>query len=256
MFFSEGVTPFVGVRRFLACFFISSVFSIPNEPSTNHSPQATTRPDPGDEYKVLVGRGASGQGPFYGPAGNELTQPGTGQLVLGSHDNVYAPGGECTFHCVVFLRVSLFSLFFVFFVNQKSALQARASSSTPSAAGTSSCTTTFRTTPSAARRTSASTTSTSPAGGRLWWTERLLPGNLQTSPTERIRDGDPWARVGQPRTELTTSNLSSLGHISGIVSAFALVIIKDLELQNRLISYRGLHRCVWDSFRTRECRYF
>ncbi|TRM62462.1 glycoside hydrolase family 43 protein [Schizophyllum amplum] len=70
MFFSDGVTPFVG---------------------------ATTRPDAGTEYKVYVGRGASGQGPFYGPAGNELTQPNTGSLVLGSHDNVYAPGGQSIF---------------------------------------------------------------------------------------------------------------------------------------------------------------
>lgn len=73
MFFSDGITPFVG---------------------------ATNRPDPGKEYKVLVGRGASGQGPFYGKLGNVLTDninPPTGSLVLGSHDNVYAPGGQSIF---------------------------------------------------------------------------------------------------------------------------------------------------------------
>jgi len=36
-------------------------------------------------------------GPFYGKAGNQLTDvldPPTGSLVLGSHDNIYAPGGK------------------------------------------------------------------------------------------------------------------------------------------------------------------
>ncbi|KAL1745385.1 glycoside hydrolase family 43 protein [Schizophyllum fasciatum] len=74
MFFSDGITPFDG---------------------------ATSRPAAGAEYKVLVGRGARGLGPFYGKLGNELTQdisPPTGSLVLGSHDNVYAPGGQSIFH--------------------------------------------------------------------------------------------------------------------------------------------------------------
>ncbi|KAL1745689.1 glycoside hydrolase family 43 protein [Schizophyllum fasciatum] len=72
MFFSAGVTPFNG---------------------------ATERPEPGGEYKVLVGRGARGLGPFYDKAGRDLTQKAiTGTLVLGSHDNVYAPGGQSVFH--------------------------------------------------------------------------------------------------------------------------------------------------------------
>ncbi|KAI0746663.1 glycoside hydrolase family 43 protein [Daedaleopsis nitida] len=73
-FFSDGTTPFVG---------------------------ATQRPAPGQEYKVLVGRGNSPSGPFYDQAGNALTQqlnPPTGSLVLGSHDNVYAPGGQSLYH--------------------------------------------------------------------------------------------------------------------------------------------------------------
>ncbi|KAJ3719132.1 glycoside hydrolase family 43 protein [Lentinula guzmanii] len=72
-FFSDGITPLIG---------------------------ATSRPPAGEEYKVLVGRGADGQGPFYDELGNEITldlNPPTGTLVLGSHDNVYAPGGQSIF---------------------------------------------------------------------------------------------------------------------------------------------------------------
>ena len=39
-------------------------------------------------------------GPFYGGAGNQLTldlDPPTGNVILGSHDNVYAPGGQSIF---------------------------------------------------------------------------------------------------------------------------------------------------------------
>ncbi|KAJ3918403.1 glycoside hydrolase family 43 protein [Lentinula edodes] len=72
-FFSDGITPLIG---------------------------ATSRPAAGAEYKVLVGRGAVGQGPFYDELGNDITlnlTPATGTLVLGSHDNVYAPGGQSIF---------------------------------------------------------------------------------------------------------------------------------------------------------------
>ena len=69
MFFSDGITPLEG---------------------------ATARPAAGREYKVLVGRGDNAMGPFYGKLGNPLTaniNPPTGSLVLGSHDDIYAPGG-------------------------------------------------------------------------------------------------------------------------------------------------------------------
>ncbi|EPQ54639.1 Arabinanase/levansucrase/invertase [Gloeophyllum trabeum ATCC 11539] len=72
-FFSDGVTPLAG---------------------------STSRPAPGKEYKVLVGRGANAMGPFYGQLGHTLTEnidPPTGSLVLGSHDNIYAPGGQSVF---------------------------------------------------------------------------------------------------------------------------------------------------------------
>ncbi|TFK90479.1 glycoside hydrolase family 43 protein [Polyporus arcularius HHB13444] len=74
LFFSDGVTPLNG---------------------------STTRPPAGQEYKVLVGRSTSPTGPFVGQLGHALTEnlnPPTGTLVLGSHDNVYAPGGQSVYH--------------------------------------------------------------------------------------------------------------------------------------------------------------
>ncbi|KAJ7624717.1 glycoside hydrolase family 43 protein [Roridomyces roridus] len=61
---------------------------------------ATSYPAAGAEYKVRVGRGAVGQGPFYDSAGHPLTDdisPPTGTIVLESHDNIYAPGGQSVF---------------------------------------------------------------------------------------------------------------------------------------------------------------
>ncbi|KAG7085958.1 hypothetical protein E1B28_003484 [Marasmius oreades] len=61
----------------------------------------TSKPlPPGKEYKVLVGRGSGGTGPFYGKFGRALTEtsdPPPGSLVLGSHGDVYAPGGQSVF---------------------------------------------------------------------------------------------------------------------------------------------------------------
>ena len=49
---------------------------------------------------MLVGRGTGPSGPFVGQLGNDITlnlTPPTGSLVLGSHDNIYAPGGQSVF---------------------------------------------------------------------------------------------------------------------------------------------------------------
>ncbi|KZW02836.1 endo-1,5-alpha-L-arabinosidase [Exidia glandulosa HHB12029] len=73
MFFSDGITPLGG---------------------------ASSRPDPGKEYKVRVGRSTSPSGPFVDKDNNDLTvnqDPETGYLLLGSHDNIYAPGGQSIF---------------------------------------------------------------------------------------------------------------------------------------------------------------
>lgn len=51
-------------------------------------------PAPGDEYKIMVCRADTPTGPFKDAAGKDcLTQNG-GTMVLGSHDSVYAPGGQ------------------------------------------------------------------------------------------------------------------------------------------------------------------
>ncbi|KAH7105068.1 glycoside hydrolase family 43 protein [Auriculariales sp. MPI-PUGE-AT-0066] len=60
---------------------------------------ATSNPAPGEEYKVRVGRAETMDGPFLGPQGVDLTVDNrqSGYLLLGSHDNVYAPGGQSLF---------------------------------------------------------------------------------------------------------------------------------------------------------------
>ncbi|EJD49252.1 glycoside hydrolase family 43 protein, partial [Auricularia subglabra TFB-10046 SS5] len=58
------------------------------------------RPGPGGEYKVRVGRSKDPRGPFLDMTGDELTkkmEPLPGWIVLESHDNIYAPGGQALF---------------------------------------------------------------------------------------------------------------------------------------------------------------
>ncbi|VDB91780.1 unnamed protein product [Peniophora sp. CBMAI 1063] len=72
-FFSYGITPLVG---------------------------ATSRPAAGTEYRVLVGRSSVVGGPYVDADGQDLTvdvDPPTGTVVLATHDNVYAPGGQSVF---------------------------------------------------------------------------------------------------------------------------------------------------------------
>ncbi|OJT10232.1 hypothetical protein TRAPUB_13252 [Trametes pubescens] len=57
---------------------------------------ANALPPAGNEYKVFVGRSTSAHGPFLDKAGKDLRQTG-GTLVLASHGNVYAPGGQSIF---------------------------------------------------------------------------------------------------------------------------------------------------------------
>jgi arabinan endo-1,5-alpha-L-arabinosidase len=94
-FFSDGITPLEGVcniRLLYQCKIIEEC----------DSKQATQRPAPGAEYKVLVGRSTNATGPFVDKNGKTLTDnvtPQPGSLVLGSHDNVYAPGGTSQSFC-------------------------------------------------------------------------------------------------------------------------------------------------------------
>ncbi|KAI1848046.1 hypothetical protein JX265_002050 [Neoarthrinium moseri] len=53
-------------------------------------------PPPGGEYKVKVCRSKAITGPYVGPAGKSCME-GNGLVLLGSHDNVYAPGGQGIF---------------------------------------------------------------------------------------------------------------------------------------------------------------
>ncbi|KAH9925024.1 glycoside hydrolase family 43 protein [Epithele typhae] len=57
---------------------------------------ASALPPAGNEYKVFVGRSTSAHGPFVDKNGRDLRSTG-GTLVLASHGNVYAPGGQAIF---------------------------------------------------------------------------------------------------------------------------------------------------------------
>lgn len=49
---------------------------------------------PGDEYKIMVCRATSATGPFKDQNGKSCASENGGTLVLGSHSDVYAPGGQ------------------------------------------------------------------------------------------------------------------------------------------------------------------
>ena len=53
----------------------------------------TSRPAPGNEYKIMVCRSSSVTGPYVDAKGTSCTKSG-GTLVLGSHGTVYGPGGQ------------------------------------------------------------------------------------------------------------------------------------------------------------------
>lgn len=51
-------------------------------------------PAPGDEYKIMVCRADAPTGPFKDRNGRDCLTDNGGTWVLGSHDSVYAPGGQ------------------------------------------------------------------------------------------------------------------------------------------------------------------
>ena len=51
------------------------------------------RPPRGGEYRILVCRSNRAEGPYVDRSGKDCTKGG-GSLVLGTHDNIYAPGGQ------------------------------------------------------------------------------------------------------------------------------------------------------------------
>ena len=55
---------------------------------------ADNLPKPGDEYKIMVCRSTSPNGGFVDKDGRDCLTGNGGTLLLGSHDNVYAPGGQ------------------------------------------------------------------------------------------------------------------------------------------------------------------
>ena len=55
-------------------------------------------PPPGEEYKIMVCRSESPTGGLYDQEGKDCLTDNGGTLVLGSHDDVYAPGGQGVFY--------------------------------------------------------------------------------------------------------------------------------------------------------------
>ena len=55
-------------------------------------------PPPGEEYKIRVCRSESPTGGFFDQAGIDCLTGNGGTIVLESHDNVYAPGGQGVFY--------------------------------------------------------------------------------------------------------------------------------------------------------------
>jgi arabinan endo-1,5-alpha-L-arabinosidase len=53
----------------------------------------TAKPAPGAEYKIIVCRSATVNGPYVDKSGKSCTAGG-GTTLLASHDNVYGPGGQ------------------------------------------------------------------------------------------------------------------------------------------------------------------
>jgi arabinan endo-1,5-alpha-L-arabinosidase len=51
------------------------------------------RPARGAEYRILVCRAGRPEGPYVDKSGKDCTKGG-GTLLLGSHENIYAPGGQ------------------------------------------------------------------------------------------------------------------------------------------------------------------
>ncbi|KAL9095073.1 MAG: hypothetical protein Q9165_002675 [Trypethelium subeluteriae] len=54
---------------------------------------ANSLPAAGTEYKIIVGRSESVNGPFLDQSGKDMAQGG-GTTIMGSNGNVYAPGGQ------------------------------------------------------------------------------------------------------------------------------------------------------------------
>lgn len=54
---------------------------------------ASSKPAPGDEYKIMMCRSTSATGGFVDQSGKSCTSNG-GTILLGSHGTTYGPGGQ------------------------------------------------------------------------------------------------------------------------------------------------------------------
>ncbi|KAI5287292.1 hypothetical protein KEM54_006094 [Ascosphaera aggregata] len=56
------------------------------------------KPAPGDEYKIMVCRSEHANGPYVDQNGRNCATQNGGTMIFGSHDNIYAPGGQGVFN--------------------------------------------------------------------------------------------------------------------------------------------------------------
>ncbi|KAJ4298033.1 hypothetical protein N0V90_005932 [Kalmusia sp. IMI 367209] len=93
--------PNVNGHKYFYMFFSSGACC--NTPSSEGGLKA-----PGDEYKIMVCRAESASGPFVDKNGRNCLTENGGSLVLGSHGDVYAPGGQGLAHDPDVDRVALY----------------------------------------------------------------------------------------------------------------------------------------------------
>lgn len=97
----EWWLPNVNGHRYFYMFFSSGACcSVPDEGNGLAAP--------GDEYKIMVCRGENASGPFFDKEGRNCLTENGGTLVLGSHGDVFAPGGQGLAHDPDVDRVALY----------------------------------------------------------------------------------------------------------------------------------------------------
>ncbi|KAL5376122.1 hypothetical protein DPSP01_010714 [Paraphaeosphaeria sporulosa] len=96
--------PNVNGHKYFYLFFSSGACC--NTPQSEEGLEA-----PGDEYKIMVCRGESVTGPFTDKDGRNCLTENGGSLVLGSHGDVYAPGGQGLAHDPDADRVALYYMY-------------------------------------------------------------------------------------------------------------------------------------------------
>ena len=95
--------PMDGKKYFWMFFSSGACCNVPKKKPEDEGLEA-----PGDEYKIMVCRAERPTGPFFDRSGRDCLKQNGGTLVLGSHGDVYAPGGQGLVHDPEVDRVALY----------------------------------------------------------------------------------------------------------------------------------------------------